>query len=99
MNPPSPRLRWAGRMNRMQTDHMRKNEPFSMLPLLTGMKTMKSFCLSWLVLTGAATAVSGQPFRTDINPALTYYQAFNVAPDYSQEDRDYLFTNEWRNQK
>jgi hypothetical protein len=63
------------------------------------MKAIKSFCLSWLVLTGAAGVVIGQPFRTDINPALTYYQAFNAAPDYSQEDRDYLLTNEWRNQK
>jgi hypothetical protein len=63
------------------------------------MKTIKSFCLSCLVLAGAVVSVSGQPFRTDINPALLYYQAFNAAPDNSQEDRDYLFTNEWRNQK
>ena len=64
-----------------------------------GMKSITSFCWSLLVLTGAAGAVSGQPFRTDITPALTYYQAFNVAPDHSQTDRDYLFTNQWRNQK
>ena len=64
-----------------------------------GMKSITSFCWSLLGLTGAAGAVSGQPFRTDINPALTYYQAFNVAPDHSQTDRDYLFTNQWRNQK
>jgi len=43
--------------------------------------------------------MNGQPFRTDINPALTYYQAFIVAPDFSQSDRDFLFTNEWRNRK
>jgi hypothetical protein len=86
-------------LDRIQTGQKRKNEPFSILLLLTGMKTIKSFCFSCLVLTGAATVVSGQPFHTDINPALTYYQAFNAAPDYSQEDRDYLFTNEWRNQK
>jgi hypothetical protein len=69
-----------------------------MLPLLTGMKAIKSFCLSWLAFTFTAGVVRGQPFRTDINPALTYYQAFNAAPDYSTNDRDYLFTNEWRNQ-
>jgi hypothetical protein len=63
-----------------------------------GMKAIKSFCLSWLVFTFTAGVVRGQPFRTDINPALTYYQAFNAAPDYSSTDRDYLFTNEWRNQ-
>jgi len=63
------------------------------------MKITQSFCLSWLVLTCAATVVHGQPYRTDINPALTYYQAFMVTPELSAEDRDYLFTNEWRNQK
>jgi len=63
------------------------------------MNSIKSFCLPCLVLTSVAGAVSGQPFRTDINPALTYYQAFNVAPDHSPTDRDYLFTNEWRDQK
>jgi hypothetical protein len=76
----------------------RKNEPFPRLPLLTGMKALKSYCL-WFVLTGAAAVVSAEPLRTDINPALTYYQAFNAAPDYSQKDRDYLLTNEWRDQK
>jgi hypothetical protein len=63
------------------------------------MKTIKLFCSSLLVLTGAAGALRGQTFRTDINPALTYYQAFNATPDHSQTDRDYLFTNEWRNRK
>jgi len=60
------------------------------------MKTMNSICLSALIVSGATTGVSGEPFRTDINPAMQYYQAFLVAPDLSQADRDYLFTNEWR---
>lgn len=47
----------------------------------------------------AATVATAQPYRTDINPALTYYQAFNAAPDQSQEDRDYLLTNIWQGQK
>ena len=60
------------------------------------MKTMNSICLSALIVSGATTGVRGEPFRTDINPAMQYYQAFLVAPDLSQADRDYLFTNEWR---
>jgi len=47
----------------------------------------------------AAPVATAQPYRTDINPALTYYQAFNAAPDQSQEDRDYLLTNIWQGQK
>ena len=40
-----------------------------------------------------------EQFRTDINPALRYYQAFILAPDLSPVDHDYLLTNEWRGQK
>jgi hypothetical protein len=61
------------------------------------MKNIRTICLSLLIATGAA-AVGGESFRKDINPALRYYQAFLVAPDLSQPDRDYLFTNEWRGQ-
>jgi len=63
------------------------------------MKSINSFCLSLLVFTGAAGAVSGEPSAANINPALTYYQAFAVAPDFSAADRDYLYTNEWQGQK
>ncbi|MHB8520290.1 MAG: hypothetical protein ACYDH9_05980 [Limisphaerales bacterium] len=59
---------------------------------------MGSICLSLLVVAGAATGVGGEPFRTDINPALQYYRAFMLAPDLSQADRDYLFAKEWRGQ-
>src|SRR5438552_2160374 len=63
------------------------------------MKTMKPICsLTCLVIAGAVGASGGQ-FRTDINPALRYYQAFIVAPDLSQADRNYLFMTEWRGQK
>jgi hypothetical protein len=34
-----------------------------------------------------------QPLRTDINPALRYYQAFLVAPNVSEAELDYLATN------
>jgi hypothetical protein len=55
------------------------------------MKTTKLSCLSLLVLTGAILGAGGEPFRTDINPALLYHQAFLLAPDpMSEADRDYL---------
>src|SRR5438132_4548687 len=63
------------------------------------MKTTKSICLTVAIVTGAIGSASGEQFRSDINPALQYYQAFLVAPDLSQADRDYLFTTEWRGQK
>ncbi len=51
------------------------------------------------MLTWVATGVSGEQFRTDINPALLYYQAFILAPELSAEDRNYLFNNQWLGQK
>ncbi len=50
-----------------------------------------------LVLLGSAAAVLGaeQTFRTDINPALLYYQAFEVAPKLIPADDEY-FTNTWQ---
>jgi len=53
-----------------------------------------------LILAGGAVAsqalLGGETFRTDINPALLYYQGFSLRPELSQADHDYLFTNEWR---
>jgi hypothetical protein len=61
---------------------------------------MKSVVLPLLILTGAMVSARGQQFRTDINPALLYYQAVIVAPDLSKADRDFLYnTNDWRGQK
>jgi hypothetical protein len=37
-------------------------------------------------------------YRTDINPALRYYQAYLEKSDFSSADRDYLFTKDWRGQ-
>jgi hypothetical protein len=51
--------------------------------------------MPWLV-GGLSGAFAAPPFRTDINPALQYYQALLVAPDLSQADRDYLFSQNWR---
>jgi hypothetical protein len=60
---------------------------------------MKSICLSLLIAIASGFAVNGQPFRTDINPALQYFQAFLAAPDLPPADRDYLFNKDWRGQK
>src|SRR5438045_7400232 len=48
-------------------------------------------CLTFLGRLSAAEA-----FRTDINPALLYWQAFAVIPDLSADDQKYLFDTEWR---
>lgn len=59
------------------------------------MKTLKSICLPLLILSGAIISARGEQLRTDINPALRYYQAFLVAPDLEKADRDFLNTNAW----
>lgn len=59
------------------------------------MKTMKSIGLSLLLAAGAVAGARGQPFRTDINPALLYYQAFLVAPEpMPNADMDFLYSKE-----
>jgi hypothetical protein len=99
-----PRERASSKTN------LQKNERFNARPLLTGdwivnwnytstMKNIKSTCLSLVMLAAAVFGASGESFRTDINPALQYYQALLVAPELSQSDRDFLFTNEWRSGK
>src|SRR5690348_15538834 len=50
---------------------------------------------AWLVAGTRMWAVD-EPFRTDINPALQYYQALLVAPELSPADREYLFSQNWR---
>ncbi|HMC28180.1 MAG TPA: hypothetical protein VKM56_10365 [Verrucomicrobiae bacterium] len=62
------------------------------------MKRLKSLSFSFLLITAADASSGGESFRTDINPALRYYQAYLVAPDLSQADRDYLVNREWRGQ-
>jgi len=52
------------------------------------------FCLA---TEGSGLAAEG--FRTDINPALQYYQAFLVAPDLPPADRAFVFDTQWRGQK
>lgn len=55
---------------------------------------------AWALLTYAIHTPSVVPaaeaFRTDINPALLYWQAWAQIPDLAEADRGYLFTNDWR---
>jgi hypothetical protein len=54
--------------------------------------------LASLLAGGLSGALAAQSLRTDINPALQYYQALLVAPELPQSDRDYLFSQNWRGQ-
>jgi len=62
-------------------------------------KSIRLAGLAWLILAGAVAGARGQGSRSNVNPALLYYQGFVKVPDLSPADRDYLFTNEWRGQK
>jgi hypothetical protein len=63
------------------------------------MKITQSIGFSILLMVGAVFTARSDDFRTDINPALRYYQAFILAPDLSPTDRDYVFEREWQGQK
>jgi hypothetical protein len=64
------------------------------------MKTTMTVYLSLLALAGALPGARGEDFRTDVNPALLYYQAFSAAPELEAADQEYLWvTNNWRWQK
>jgi hypothetical protein len=80
-----------------------------MLVLLTGemnnyrarphMKTGRTIALSLLMLTVSHVDWASETARTDINPALLYYQAFLLAPEpMSSSDMDYLFSQPGRSQ-
>ncbi len=61
------------------------------------MKAIKMLILGALCAS-IGSSLAAQEFRTDINPALRYYQGFLEAAQVSESDRQYLFTNEWRGQ-
>jgi hypothetical protein len=63
------------------------------------MKTIRFISVLLLMGGSPAGVASGAPIRTDINPAMAYYQAFVVDPGLSEADRSYLLTQEWRGQK
>ncbi len=68
------------------------------------MKTIIKIALAalvglWGAESRAADGSRSDGFRTDINPALRYYQAFLEAPQLSPEDHKYLFDTDWRGKK
>ena len=78
----------------------KKIEPFLLPAPLTGkdephnfMKITKALLALLISWTGLIVSVHSENVRTDINPALTYYQAFLLAPEVSEADFEYLATN------
>jgi len=63
------------------------------------MKAINSIFLAFLITASAEFGAGAQSVTNTINPALLYYQAFLVAPDLSEADSDYLWTNEWHGQQ
>src|SRR3954471_11955510 len=63
------------------------------------MKIMKLTSILFSLLIAAPAFAGPAQFRTDINPALRYYQAFILSPDLVPADRDFLFDRDWRGQK
>lgn len=61
------------------------------------MKISKFTGIALLLLT--LLNARGEPFRTDINPALLYYQAFLLAPPINDTNWDYLGSRAGREQK
>ncbi len=59
------------------------------------MRTLRPISLAALLVTISLAAAPGQQSPTNINPALLYYQAFDVAPKLTEADDDY-FTNTWQ---
>jgi hypothetical protein len=53
----------------------------------------------WVVVLVAGIAnwvFATDAFRTDINPALLYYQGFSLRPELAAPEHGNLFTNDWR---
>jgi hypothetical protein len=62
------------------------------------MNITKITCLALLIPT--MLLARGEPFRTDINPALLYYRAFELAPQSMAESNlDYLYSKEGSSEK
>jgi hypothetical protein len=64
------------------------------------MKTLRLIGLLSLATAAATVQAHAQTSPTNINPALTYYQAFLAAPTLEPADREFLLgSNDWRGQK
>jgi hypothetical protein len=63
------------------------------------MKALHSILFASFTIAAAQAGTNGQPLATNINPAQLYYQAFLVAPEVSEADHDFVWTNEWQGQQ
>ena len=55
---------------------------------------MRTLCVAWLACAIIGVSANGEQIGTGINPALTYYRAFLLAPDLAPVDRDFLYAHE-----
>src|SRR5436190_20207312 len=62
------------------------------------MSNTKSLSLALLLLCAVVPGSNAGQARTDLNPAMLYYQSFTLTPDLSPADRDYLYENDRRGQ-
>jgi hypothetical protein len=62
------------------------------------MNTLRTVCVCFILLGASARSNGAELLSTNINPALSYYRSFLAFPDFSQEDRDYLFATNWTGQ-
>ena len=60
---------------------------------------MKSICAGLLIILGMIVSARSEGARTDVNPALKYWEAFMLAQNVPQAARDQLFTNDWQGQQ
>jgi hypothetical protein len=61
------------------------------------MKKIPAICTASCLVLGTLTRATAETFRTDINPALQYYQALIIGGlNLQGASREFFFTNEWR---
>jgi hypothetical protein len=83
-----------------QTATLAKHKLYQHL-LMTLLNISKRLCALWLAFACLVPRVAfgAEKVRTDINPALLYYQAFALYPELPEEERQHLFVTEWRNRQ
>lgn len=59
--------------------------------------TARRLKLAWGLSCLTIATIAAEPHRTDINPALLYWQAFAMLPDLSEDDQKHFFELDWRN--
>jgi hypothetical protein len=81
---------WEGRRYQWTDSNTTQEQPMKYIKAIGGVAA---------VLAGTMLGARGQDFRMDINPALTYYRSFLLAPDpITDADRNYLDSNKGRSQ-